>query len=154
MSVYPQSRYGGPSSFPPNAYHHPPPPPPPAQFQYSQPPPQPLYFADPNAFRRDYAARLAELTVNSRPIIQSLSMLAQDYSRWADIVAQCLESHIRRVSSGFLLFASTSWDLVVSYRTLSCILVLPQSEKRNINRPSKALCCWCSSRLVHVAFVV
>lgn len=60
--------------------------------------PAPAYFSDPNTFRREYASRLSELTVNSRPIIQNLSMIAQDYLRFADIVTQCLEAHISRVS--------------------------------------------------------
>lgn len=70
-------------------------------YSYQQPPPPPtppVYHVDPNSFRRDFAARLAELTINSRPIIQTLSMFAQEYSRWADVVAQCLDTHIRRVS--------------------------------------------------------
>ncbi len=42
--------------------------------------------------------------MNSRPIIQSLSMIAQDILRhpdpvYAEIVAQCLKAHITRVSS-------------------------------------------------------
>ncbi|THH10229.1 hypothetical protein EW145_g1475 [Phellinidium pouzarii] len=71
------------------------------------PPPMPAYaygqpaftvqFSDPSSFRRDYAGRLSELTINSRPIIQNLSMMAQNYSRYADIVAECLQAHIRRV---------------------------------------------------------
>ena len=60
-----------------------------------------LYYADPNHFRRDYIARLSELTVNSRPIIQGLSMTAQEYARYADIVVNCIEQHIRRVSHHF-----------------------------------------------------
>ncbi|KIO12700.1 hypothetical protein M404DRAFT_993682 [Pisolithus tinctorius Marx 270] len=60
-------------------------------------PQAPVYHVDPNSFRRDFATRLAELTINSRPIIQSLSMYAQEYSRWADVVAQCIHTHIRRV---------------------------------------------------------
>ncbi|EIN10422.1 hypothetical protein PUNSTDRAFT_84460 [Punctularia strigosozonata HHB-11173 SS5] len=69
------------------------------QGAYGVPQPGPSHpvFYDPNSFRRDYTSRLAELTINSRPIIQSLSMIAQEYSRWAEIVAQCLEAHIRRV---------------------------------------------------------
>jgi pre-mRNA cleavage complex 2 protein Pcf11 len=80
----------------PPSYHQPGP----SAYPYQQPPPPPapVYFVDPNSFRRDYAARLAELTINSRPIIQTLSMIAQEYSKWAEIVAQCLEAHIRRVS--------------------------------------------------------
>ena len=70
--------------------------------------PSPLgayHFLDPAGFRREFTARLSELQVNSRPIIQNLSMLAQDYSRFAEIVAQSLEEHIRRVS--FILFRHT-----------------------------------------------
>jgi len=64
---------------------------------YQQPPPPPVYNPDPVTFRRDYSNQLAELKVNSRPIIQNLSMIAQEFARFSDIVAQCLESHIRRV---------------------------------------------------------
>lgn len=62
------------------------------------PPPPPMYQMDPATFRREFSNRLAELTVNSRPLIQGLSMMAHDYSRFADIVAQCIEAHIRKVS--------------------------------------------------------
>lgn len=77
-----------------------------AGYSYPQPPPPaPIYHVDPHSFRRDFAARLAELTINSRPIIQSLSMYAQEYARWADVVAQCIQTHIRRVSfSVYLMF--------------------------------------------------
>ncbi|KAI0036792.1 hypothetical protein K488DRAFT_40518 [Vararia minispora EC-137] len=62
------------------------------------PPAGPSYYAlDPASFRRDYASRLSELTVNSRPIIQGLSLYAQEYSRWADAVVECVEAHVRRV---------------------------------------------------------
>lgn len=53
---------------------------------------------DPNAFRQFYASHLATLTFNSRPIIQNLSMIAQEYARLSNVVVQCLEAHIRRVS--------------------------------------------------------
>ncbi|KAJ7129554.1 hypothetical protein C8R44DRAFT_777064 [Mycena epipterygia] len=92
--MYSQQHYG-PPSFPHQptfsaypSYYQPQPPP---------PPPVPVYHPDPVAFRRDYSSQLAELKVNSRPIIQNLSMIAQEFSRFADIVAQCLEAHIRRV---------------------------------------------------------
>lgn len=110
MSLYQHSAphdYG----YPPyvgHGYGHHPPPHPPAQYPSgshsypsSLPPSPPVHVyrsVDPSSFRRDYAARLSELTINSRPIIQSLSMIAQDYARFADIVAQCLDAHIRRVS--------------------------------------------------------
>ncbi|KAJ3810118.1 hypothetical protein F5876DRAFT_89055 [Lentinula aff. lateritia] len=62
----------------------------------SPPPVMPMYM-DPATFRTDFSNRLAELTVNSRPLIQNLSMMAHDYSRFADIVAQSIEAHIRKV---------------------------------------------------------
>lgn len=56
-------------------------------------------------------------------------MLAQDYSRFAEIVAQCLEAHIRRVSSPFPLFVVllTSWvsQLKLVVFALSNALVAP-----------------------------
>ncbi|KIM90910.1 hypothetical protein PILCRDRAFT_811403 [Piloderma croceum F 1598] len=90
MSLYSQNgyghmSYGGPSYTQTSGYYQPP------------AAPAPFYHVDPNTFRRDYASRLAELTINSRPIIQSLSMIAQEYTRFSEIVAQCLEAHIRRV---------------------------------------------------------
>jgi pre-mRNA cleavage complex 2 protein Pcf11 len=96
--MYGQVAYASPS------YHQPGP----TAYPYQQPPPPPApapaYFVDPNSFRRDYTSRLAELTINSRPIIQTLSMIAQEYSRWAEIVVQCLEAHIRRVSPSLISF--------------------------------------------------
>ncbi|KAJ7180206.1 hypothetical protein C8R43DRAFT_972196 [Mycena crocata] len=98
--MYSQPQHYGPPPFPqqpafsgyhgyyqhPQQHHQPPP-----------PPPAPVYHPDPVTFRRDYSNQLAELKVNSRPIIQNLSMIAQEFARFADIVAQCLEAHIRRV---------------------------------------------------------
>lgn len=103
MSLYPQSQgyaqvgyaHAGPA-YPPVQ-----PPPPPAYFAATQA----MFYADPTHFRRDYTARLGQLTFNSRPHIQSLSMIAQDYTRYADIVVQCVEQHIRRVSRPSVPFA-------------------------------------------------
>jgi pre-mRNA cleavage complex 2 protein Pcf11 len=118
MSLYSQSYYGQPSytapSFTQPQLHH--------GYQYQYPPalapPPPIYHVDPATFRRDYSNHLAELNVNSRPIIQNLSMLAQEFSRFAEIVAQCLETHIRRVSHLFPLnvyvsftFSTVQYDL-------------------------------------------
>ena len=74
---------------------------------------------DPNTFRQFYASHLATLTFNSRPIIQNLSMIAQDYSRMSNVVVQCLEAHIRRVSVSYHLLYNRlnvrcgimSWDV-------------------------------------------
>ncbi|GBE79674.1 hypothetical protein BKA93DRAFT_758248 [Sparassis latifolia] len=92
MSLYPQSQAYGQVLYP--GYGQPMLPP--TGYQYPSPV-QPFYHVDPNTFRRDYMSRLSSLTINSRPIIQNLSMIAQEHSRFAEIVAQCIEAHIRRV---------------------------------------------------------
>ena len=68
----------------------------PQQYPYQQP--SSLVYNDPNVFRRDFAARLSELTVNNKNMIHGLSFIAHDNARFGDIVVQCLEAHIRRVS--------------------------------------------------------
>ncbi|KAG6911199.1 hypothetical protein DXG01_003066 [Tephrocybe rancida] len=128
MSLYSQSHYGQPSysHYPPVAQNGYP-------YQYQQPPPPvppaPVYL-DPASFRREYTARLAELSVNSRPIIQNLSMLAQEYSRYPEIVSQCLESHIRRVPPwmklpAFYLLDAISKNVYEPYARHFAIFVIP-----------------------------
>jgi hypothetical protein len=79
--------------------------------QPSQPFPQhyPGYYPqqtyDENGFRNLYMQRLGALTVNSRPIIQALSMLAQNNPHMARVVVECIENQINLVS--FLLV--TGW---------------------------------------------
>ncbi|TFK55983.1 hypothetical protein OE88DRAFT_1652537 [Heliocybe sulcata] len=96
MSLYPPSTSYGQMSYPQQGYMHRAPPTMAPPYQYQPPPP--VYHMDPNSFREDYLHRLSMLNVNSRPLIQSLSMIAQEQSRWAEIVAQCIETHIRRAS--------------------------------------------------------
>ncbi|TFK29396.1 hypothetical protein FA15DRAFT_664345 [Coprinopsis marcescibilis] len=89
-----------------------------SQYQQYMPPPPPvhqpptLFHVDPNEFRKHYVANLAELTFNSRTIIQELSLLAQNYSRYADIVVSSVESHIRRVPPPFKLPAFYLLDAI------------------------------------------
>jgi len=96
------------------------------QLHPSQPSaPTPVYHVDPLSFRRDFTARIAELTINSRPIIQSLSMYAQEYARWADVVAQCIQTHIRRVSfpvhsHDIFTFYSRWMDKRLQWHSLFC----------------------------------
>jgi pre-mRNA cleavage complex 2 protein Pcf11 len=96
QTLYGQSSYGGPSYSSPHPASY-------SQIYHQPPPAPPAYTVDAASFRREYMTRLSELTFNSRPMIQHLSMLAQDSSRFADIVAQCIEEHIRTVSHGYIL---------------------------------------------------
>ncbi|KAI0053233.1 hypothetical protein FA95DRAFT_1552745 [Auriscalpium vulgare] len=90
MSMYSQVPAYHQTSYPVHGY-------PPQPPFHAYPTTSTVYPVDPSTFRRDYSARLAELTENSRPVIQGLSLYAQDYSRWADVAVSCIESHIRRV---------------------------------------------------------
>lgn len=141
MSLYPQSTAYSQVAYPPQGYGAPAPPP---NAYYPPPPaPQPVFqHFDPNTFRRDYATRLSNLTVNSRPIIQSLSMLAQEYTRFADVVVQCIEQHIRRVSPFPLVFALSphshggypclGWTVELrSYICRQCIVVSGRSLSKD-----------------------
>ncbi|KAI0952130.1 hypothetical protein AcV7_008030 [Taiwanofungus camphoratus] len=108
MSLYPQSQTYGQVSYPVQGYGQPMVPP---TYHYPVPV-QPVFHLDPNMFRRDYMSRLGELTVNSRPIIQNLSMIAQEYSRYAEIVVQSIEAHIRRVPTWMKLPAFYLLDAI------------------------------------------
>jgi pre-mRNA cleavage complex 2 protein Pcf11 len=123
-----------------SVYHQPPhhyyghPPPAPVNYGYNSyqqhSPPPPVYHVDPSTFRRDYSNRLAELTVNSRPIIQSLSMLAQEQARFSVIVGQCLQAHIRRVPPwmklpAFYLLDAISKNVHIPYAAEFAAFVIP-----------------------------
>lgn len=95
------------------------------RHQYSSPPhlqpahpgygysaPRQVQPMDPHTFRQFYSQQLAQLTVNSRPIIQNLSIIAQEYSRMAHVVAQCLETHTRLVQPQFKLTALYLLDAI------------------------------------------
>ncbi|KAF9226570.1 hypothetical protein BS17DRAFT_775836 [Gyrodon lividus] len=128
MSMYSQVPTYGQVSYPAPGYHQSGL----AGYSYQQPPQPapPVYHMDPNSFRRDFTARLAELTINSRPIIQTLSMFAQEYSRWADVVAQCMDTHIRRVPPwmklpGFYLLDAISKNVFDPYGRQFAPFVIP-----------------------------
>ena len=118
MSIYPQQAY----SQPPFPHAYPPQPP-----SYALPS-SPVYPVDPGTFRSDYAARLAGLTDNSRVIIQGLSMYAHDFSRWGDVVAQCIETHIRRVSDLLLSTFSFSQECTYSSDGLDGMVILSRNS--------------------------
>ncbi|KAJ7904620.1 hypothetical protein B0H14DRAFT_2663686 [Mycena olivaceomarginata] len=122
--MYPQHQQYGPPPIPHQPAY--------GGYSYYQqpPPPPPVYNPDPVTFRRDYSNQLAELKVNSRPIIQNLSMIAQDFARFSDIVAQCLESHIRRVPQwmklpAFYLLDAISKNVYEPYARNFAAFVVP-----------------------------
>ncbi|PBL02396.1 hypothetical protein ARMGADRAFT_980989 [Armillaria gallica] len=107
QSYYTQPAYSAPAFSPPLPGYGGP------AYPYPSPfPPAPVQHVDPASFRKEFTNRLAELSVNSRPIIQGLSILAHEYTRFADIVAQCLENHIRRVPPWMKLPAFYLLDMI------------------------------------------
>lgn len=99
MSVYnayvaqgppaPPASYYTQPSHPSRSYHH-------QQQQFSGY--HPPHGYDENGFRGMFMQRLGTLTVNSRPIIQDLSMIAQSNPHMARIVVECIERQINMVS--------------------------------------------------------
>jgi hypothetical protein len=134
MSLYHQQpSMAGPSSYaaasaayaqrapPPVSYHQP-------HAYPAQPPvpPQPIYHMDPSHFRRDLQGRLEHLTDNNRDIIGSILTFVQQYPRWVDIVGQCLEAHIRRVSSSPPYIAS-------HLSSVCCVLGMTHTHTMGLN---------------------
>lgn len=108
MSVYPPPSHLQQAPYPTHAF-----PPLPPQYGFPQPVQQPIpYFSDSIQFRQFYAHKLRGLTENSKPAIHALSMIAQDFVRWADVVVQCIENHIRRVPPPFKLTAFYLLDAI------------------------------------------
>lgn len=103
--AYQNNHYGAYPPPPPSGgggYYQPPsaPAPAPSQHHYSQPPTQRQSQNDP--FRSYYADRLRQLTFNSRPLIQELSIMAmqqRDRGDWGNMTAvvEELEQAVLRV---------------------------------------------------------
>ncbi|PPQ99035.1 hypothetical protein CVT24_003595 [Panaeolus cyanescens] len=73
------------------------PPPPQGGYYYQQPQPSmppPFPIQDATSVRRMFSMRISQLNLNSRQMIQDLSSLAFQYSRFSDVVAECIRSHI------------------------------------------------------------
>lgn len=156
MYGQPQPAYGSPhafhqqSSLYANQYHH--------QIQYPHiPQPQPSQYHhhfDPAAFRKHYMDQLAGLTFNSRAIIETLVMLAQNNSRYADIVVSCIDTHIRKVPPqhklpAFYLIDAISKNVFEPYAKRFASIVTPlflstyeQSDDQTRNKMEEMLLTW------------
>ena len=93
------------------------------------PPQQPYNLGiDPNVFRGYYLYELQQLTFNSKPIINGLTVLAQEHShRMGPIVAQCLDEHIRQVRRNGIDFYCDSEMRGESWRPEICARLLKDS---------------------------
>lgn len=118
QSSYPSTSYGQYSGYPSSSAAAAPPPqyyggysssPPPPPAPYRPPPPS---SQDVAIFRSWFAQQLAALVENNRAVIHRLAYIAREHvDRFAPIISECLEQHIRRVST--LASLLRSYPLVV-----------------------------------------
>ena len=50
----------------------------------------------------EYTSSLADLTFNSKPLINMLTMLAEDNALYSEQIVQVIEAHMQKVSFGFI----------------------------------------------------
>lgn len=140
-SAQQQQQYGG---YPPyNAHVHAPPPPPTHHAQHAygyNAPPQPAPVAPADPFRAYYASRLRDLTFNSRPIIQDLSMMAmqqRDAGNWANMqaVVEEIETAVLRVGCGQAHFSGNWAVLMIQAQVKLPMLYLIDSISKNVGAP-------------------
>ncbi|PBK59507.1 hypothetical protein ARMSODRAFT_899170 [Armillaria solidipes] len=90
----------------------------------------PIHHHDPASFRKEFTNCLAELSFNSRPIIQGLATIARDHTRFADVVVECIENHIRGAPPwtklpAFYLLDMISKNIYNPYARLFATFVAP-----------------------------
>jgi len=61
----------------------------------------------------EYSNALADLNINSKPLINMLTMLAEENSAYAPIIVQCIERQLHKV---FKLYNSNAYFKVISER--------------------------------------
>lgn len=54
-----------------------------------------------------YSSSLQDLTFNSKPLINMLTMLAEDHEQYAPQIVQVIEQHIEQVQTNFLFLMIT-----------------------------------------------
>lgn len=83
-------------------------PPPPSYYGgYSSPPAQPAPYQQPQPTRQEiqifhdwFAQQLSALVENNRAVIHRLAYIAREHiERFAPVISECLELHIRQVSN-------------------------------------------------------
>ena len=55
----------------------------------------------------EYKSSLSDLTFNSKPLINMLTMLAEDNAQYAKKIVQVIEAHLQKVSFYFLFKTDT-----------------------------------------------
>lgn len=65
-------------------------------------------MAGPETFRADYLHMLRQLTFNSKPLIDALTILAEENKFYAQIVVDCVKDKLIRVGYSFVLFFHSS----------------------------------------------
>ena len=77
----------------------------------------------------EYASSLADLTVNSKPLINMLTMLAEENAATAPVIVKVIEKHLSQVlnSTFKLLLINTFLSTIVSHKVClySMIITFP-----------------------------
>lgn len=56
----------------------------------------------------EYASSLADLTVNSKPLINMLTILAEENIEHAGVIVETVEKHLEKVNLNFYISGSSS----------------------------------------------
>jgi len=60
----------------------------------------------------DFRSSLSDLTFNSKPLINMLTMLADENSQYAEQIAQVIEEHVRQVNCESSALFQKYWSTV------------------------------------------
>ena len=64
----------------------------------------------------EYASSLSDLTVNSKPLINMLTMLAHENITYAPVIVQTVERHLQQVNFMVLFDFVTTWGFGNLYK--------------------------------------
>ena len=72
-------------------------------------------MADAEEVVEEYRSSLADLTINSKPLISMLTMLAEDHSQYAQHIVQLIEQHLQKGFTLYIFFLTS----LLGYITIS-----------------------------------
>lgn len=72
---------------------------------------KPIMTAKEKEVAEEYSNALADLNINSKPLINMLTMLAEENSAYAPIIVQCIERQLHKV---FKLYNSNEYFKVIT----------------------------------------
>lgn len=74
----------------------------------------------PDEIKAEYASSLADLKFNSKPLINVLTMLAEENAPNAEVIVEAIETHLAKVTT-FIFAKIMRWEL--HFSCCLCILM-------------------------------